>query len=137
MEAIDRIRSAGELELAPAGKIRFRIPESRRAELAPAVGVLRENKAEALTLMGASDLAAGEAALAFVNKAGARLVRACRECYPDAPESEFLVLVPRCNDGLEFRRCLNLLRIPYPVMARRDPLSHLPARCQHVREASA
>jgi hypothetical protein len=85
-----------------------------------------------------SDLATHESALAFVNRAAARLVVACPSCYPDAPEAaEYLVLVPPVSDGPDFRRALATLKIPYPVVYRRDPLSHLPPRCQHVGEVRA
>jgi len=78
------------------------------------------------------DLAA-EAALHFVNRAGARLVRACSTCYPGLPaEARYAVLVPAPNAGVDFRLALATLKLGhYPVVARRDPLSHLPARCQH------
>jgi hypothetical protein len=74
------------------------------------------------------------AALLFVNKAGARLVRNCQLCYPEAPaDAPYLVLVPTENDGPEFRRALATLGLPHPpVVPRRAPLSYLPVRCEHV-----
>jgi hypothetical protein len=76
-----------------------------------------------------------EAALAFCNAAAARLVAACPLCFPDTQDAAYLVLVPLENDSPEFRRALEVLRIPYPIITRHDPLAHLPARCQHVQEA--
>jgi len=85
--------------------------------------------------MSAPPLDAREAALAFVNRAGARLVAACQVCHPDGPAgAQLLVLLPEVNDGPEFRRALEVLRILYPIIPRREPLSHLPARCAHVQK---
>ena len=83
-----------------------------------------------------SDLARREAALVFVNRAGARLVAACPTCHGVAPEERYAVLVPQPNDTLEFRAALAVLKLNHlPVIGRRDPLAHLPTRCEHVREA--
>ena len=63
---------------------------------------------------------------------GARLQAACPLCYPAAPAgARYLVLVPEPNDTAEFRSALKTW-IPYTVVPRRDPLGHLPARCEHV-----
>lgn len=81
------------------------------------------------------DMAQREAALSFVNHAGARLVAGCPCCYPEAPVGAgFVVLVPAANDGPAFRQGLAVLRIPYAIVPRRAPLAHLPARCGHVGE---
>ncbi len=81
------------------------------------------------------DLAAREAALSFVNRAGARLVSPCPGCHPDAPAgAQFLVLVPQANDVAEFRASLAVLKISCPVVVRSEPLAHLPVRCAHVGE---
>lgn len=135
IEAIDRIRAVGELTVTAQGNIRFRVPVQYREELAPAVALLRERKSEALEAANAPSPA--EAALAFVNRAGGRLVAGCATCYPGLPpEARYVVLLPAENDGVEFRQALQVLRLGHlPVLARTDPLAHLPARCAHVKEA--
>lgn len=82
-------------------------------------------------------LRAGEAALAFVARAGARQVAPCPTCFPGLPEgATTVVVVPECNDTPEFHAALKVLRLDRaPIVYRTDPLVYLPARCAHVPEA--
>ena len=67
-----------------------------------------------------------EAALAFVNRAAARLV--CPDCRPDLPPgNQYAIAVPAANDDARFRNALNVLRMDHlPVVYRHVPLGFRP-----------
>ena len=74
-----------------------------------------------------SDLFA-DAARAFVNRAGARLV--CPSCWPECPiGANFAILAPAVNDSEEFREALRILGLDsLQLFPRADPLDWIP-RC--------
>jgi hypothetical protein len=71
------------------------------------------------------DYARREAALAFVNRSGARLVCPC--CWPGCPtEARYAILVPAENDDLQFREALRVLKLAdLPVVPRNEPLGFI------------
>ena len=68
-----------------------------------------------------------EAAVAFVNRAGARLVS--RDCQSELPgRARYTILLPPENDSVEFRAALRGLRLDYlPVTPRTMPLEFWPS----------
>ena len=70
---------------------------------------------------GGSEMARREAALEFVNKAGARLL--CPDCGLLPVGTKYAIAVPAANDDARFREALRVLRMDYlPVIRRTLPL---------------
>ena len=96
-------------EVCPDSRPQPNFPDPEpTAPAEPFLGIKRESpRGEPTKPTKPPSLDEREAALAFVNRAGARLVRACPVCHPAAPAgARLLILVPAENDGPDFRAAI-------------------------------